>query len=410
MTKALLRADWVAPMDRPAFRDGGVVLSAGRILAVGSVSSLRQAHDRSIEEHDLGASVLLPGLVNPHVHLELSDLARGDRPAGFEQWLLDVIARTAPAAPDEASVRQATRLGVEQCLRFGVTTVGDISRQCAITRQVLAPGPLRAVSYGEVLAMAQRRGLLESRLAAAANASNNTDYLRIGVSPHAPYSVEVDGYRRCLEVARQHGLPLATHLAESSEEAEFLSEHAGAFRRLWEQLGAWDDSVPRFTGGPVRLAHALGLLDYPGALLAHVNYCDDEGMNLLAGGRASVVYCPRTHAFFGHPPHRWRDMLARGVNVAVGTDSCASSPDLNLVDDLRLIRRLAPEPPAHEIWELATTRAAKALGMADQVGTLAVGKSADVVAFPGIGDDPLNAILREQVRPTALWVGGEWVY
>jgi cytosine/adenosine deaminase-related metal-dependent hydrolase len=294
-------------------------------------------------------------------------------------------------------------------LRFGVTTVGDISRQCAITREVLARGPLRAVSYGEVLAMARRRGLLESRLAAAADESHCTGRIRVGVSPHAPYSVDVDGYRRCLEVARQGGLPLATHLAESSEEARFLSEHAGAFRRLWEQLGAWDDSVPRSIGGPVRLAHALGLLDYPGTLLAHVNYCDDNELDLLAGGRASVVYCPRTHAFFGHPPHRWRDMLARGVNVAVGTDSCASSPDLNLVDDLRVLRRLAPELPAHEIWELATMSAARALNMAGEIGSVSVGKWADVVAFPAIADDPLDAILREHVLPTALWIAGDQV-
>src|SRR5207253_5134070 len=139
-----------------------------------------------------------------------------------------------------------------------------------------------------------------------------------------------DGYRRCLAAAKYFGLTLATHLAETPHEEEFLASHAGPFRELWEFLGAWDEQVPTFAGGPIRYAQSLGLLDYP-TLLAHVNYCDDAELALLARGRASVVYCPRTHAFFGHPPHRWREMLSRGINVAIGTDSCASSPDLNLL-------------------------------------------------------------------------------
>src|SRR5205807_9072461 len=141
----------------------------------------------------------------------------------------------------------------------------------------------------------------------------------------------------------------------------------------WGRIGGWDEQVATFAGGAVSSAHAVGLLDYP-TLLAHVNYCDDAEMDLLARGHASVVYCPRTRAYFRHPPHRWRDMLSRGINVAVGTDSCASSPDLNLVDELRLLRRLAPEVPAMELWKMATIRAAKAIGWENEVGSISPGK------------------------------------
>ena len=116
----------------------------------------------------------------------------------------------------------------------------------------------------------------------------------------------------------------------------------------------------------------LGYLAYPKTLLAHVNYCEDDELQLLANGRASVVYCPRTHAYFGHPPHRWREMLAMGINVAVGTDSRGSSPNLNLVDDLRLLHRLAPEVSPERIWEMGTTHSATAIGCAESCGTLAV--------------------------------------
>ena len=139
-----------------------------------------------------------------------------------------------------------------------------------------------------------------------------------------------------------------------------------------------------------------------------MNYCDDDELALLARGRASVAYCPRTHRYFGHAPHRWRDMLAAGINVAVGTDSYASSPDLNLVDDLRLLHRIAPDVPAETIWSMATNRAAKAVGMESAIGTIAPGKAADFAAFAAPGDDPLMAVLENGAqRPSRVWVGGE---
>jgi cytosine/adenosine deaminase-related metal-dependent hydrolase len=262
------------------------------------------------------------------------------------------------------------------------------------------------VSYGEIQAMARRRGLLEERFAAAADTLCESEHLRIGVSPHAPYTVEAEGYARCLAFAKAMDRPLATHLAETAEEATFLADHTGPFRHLWEVgVNAWDDSVPRFAGGPIRFASEIGLLDYP-TLLAHVNYCDDDELSILADGKASVVYCPRTHEFFGHPPHRWREMLACGINVAAGTDSCASSPDLNLVDDLRLLHRLAPEISPVEIWEMATTRAAKAVAMAD-VGAIGAGCRADFAVFSCTSDDPLREILERDILPSGVWIGGK---
>src|SRR5205823_6032319 len=124
----------------------------------------------------------------------------------------------------------------------------------------------------------------------------------------------------------------------------------------------------------------IGLIEYR-TLLAHVNYCDDDELEILSRGRASVIYCPRTHAYFGHPPHRWREMLDRGVNVAIGTDSCASSPDLNLLDDLRLAHAVAPDFSVDRLFELITTRAARALGWEAELGSLAPGKFADFAVF-----------------------------
>jgi cytosine/adenosine deaminase-related metal-dependent hydrolase len=395
--KTILIATWVAPISSPLIERGAVCFHADRILAVGTIDSLKkQIPDANVV--DCGNAVILPGLINAHTHLELSNIQRGNPPARFVDWIIQLMNTPVPPGGVEA--------GIAQCLRFGVTAVGDITSQPAITRPVLSQSPLRGVSYGEVRAMAQRRGFLEPRLATAIEpippGQNST--VATGITPHAPYSIESAGYERCLQTARTLSLPLATHLAETPDEANFLADHTGPFKALWDLLRAWDEHVPTFNGGPIRLAKSIGLLDYP-ALLAHVNYCDDDELDLLASGQASVVYCPRTHAFFNHPPHRWRDMLARGINVAVGTDSCASSPDLNLVDDLRLLHRIAPEVDPQMLWEMATTRAARAIGTAN-IGAIEPGLAPDLVVFPISGNDPLLEILENAIVPMRVWARG----
>lgn len=392
-------------MEGPPIRDGGVAFSKGVILDIGRSDQLASRYPEA-QRVDRPDCTIFPGLVNAHTHLELSEFACGARPASFVEWIQRLVPRGDISLQSiHQSVARSIPLGVSQCVRFGVTCVGDITRHCTVSRPLLMNGPLRVVSYGEVQAMAQRRGLLEERIATAIDPTFASDRLRVALTPHAPYSVEIEGYRRSVEVARSRSLPLATHLAETPAEAPFLAAHQGPFRDLWQALGAWDQDVPVFAGGPIRLAGAVGLLDYP-TLLAHVNYCDDDELRLLAAGKASVVYCPRTHAYFGHPPHRWRQMLRSGINVAVGTDSCASSPDLNLVDELRLLHQIAPEIPADELWQLATIRAARAIRMEDRVGSITPGKSADFAVFPIAGDHPLADLLETSRLPREVWIGG----
>jgi cytosine/adenosine deaminase-related metal-dependent hydrolase len=403
----LLRAAWVAPMTGPPVRDGAVAFRSGRIVEVGTAHDLLRRH-ASAELIDRPAAIVLPGLINAHTHLELSEITRRPLEGDFVDWLLQLIPRGQITLADvHASVARSIPIGIRQCLRFGVTCVGDISRHATISRPLLSASPLRVVSYGEIQAMAQRREFLEPRLNAAIDRSFQSDSFTPAVSPHAPYSVEISAYQRCLQAAQAMNMPLATHLAESPDETPFLADHSGHFRELWNQIGGWDDHVPTFPAGPIRMAQSIGLLDYPKTLLAHVNYCDDAELNTLSSCNASVVYCPRTHAYFGHPTHRWRQMLALGINVAVGTDSCASSPDLNLVDELRLLRHLAPDVPALDLWRLATTHAAQAIGRPD-VGSLRPGTWADLALFdaPIAQSDPLEALLDSQQLPAEIWIGG----
>jgi cytosine/adenosine deaminase-related metal-dependent hydrolase len=397
----ILRSRWVAPMSSSLIENGFVSIENGLIADVGSASMLPRKVDL-----DLGDSVLLPGLINAHTHLELSNQSQGEPPTSFGEWIWRIIERRIELgdAIDDDIVR-ATKLGAEESLRFGVTCVGDISRECRITRRVLRELPLRVVSFGEVQAMAAFRDRLDHRLETAVDSSLASDRLCVGVSPHAPFTVEPDAYCSIVKTAQARSMRICTHLAETLEEREFLAFGSGPLRELWNKLGTWDDRVPLVPSGPFGLARNCGLLDMP-SLLAHVNYLNDEELAMLAGSQASVVFCPRTHAYFRHAPHRWREMLVRGINVCVGTDGKGSAPDLNVVDDLRLLHKQSPEVPAELLWQLVTTNAAKALRVPG-VGAIEVGNVADLVAFPASGHDPFLTVLESHERPSHVMIAGD---
>jgi cytosine/adenosine deaminase-related metal-dependent hydrolase len=405
--RTLIRAKYVATMAGPVLEDAAVVVEGdGRIGAVGAGGDWSGSGNRTIE---LGDVLILPGLVNAHTHLELTALGQLPRPANLVDWILALRERAMAELSEPARIADSMARGVRDCLRFGVTAVGDITLNPAVTRPVLSASALRGVSFGEVLGMAGRSAQMAGRIAAAVERTSEREDLRAGIEPHAPYSLDLAGYRRCVEEARRHGMPIATHLAETRDEAEFLARHRGEFRRLWEALGGWEEGASHAAGGPIFAMNQLGLLHHEPAVLAHVNYVDEEEMAILAGGRASVVYCPRTHAYFGHPPHPFEEMLAAGVNVALGTDSAASSPDLNLMEDLRLVHRTYPGVPGETVLGMGTARGARALGMGDRIGTIEAGKWADLCAFAVTTRDPLREVLETAVLPAAVWVGGRRV-
>lgn len=402
--KTLLSAAYIATMAGPLLKDAGIVFDEQEIISVGKFAIIRRQHS---DAHlvDLGSAIILPGLINAHTHLELTALGQLPKPASFVDWILALRQQMASIKDANAFVVDSVKEGVKQCLRFGVTAVGDITLNPFITRPILKSSEMHGVSYGEVLGMAGRIDQLDSRIAAAIDQTSATGLFRAGIEPHAPYSLDLNGYRKCFEVARRNNIPLTTHLAETPDEAIFLADHSGPFRRLWDTMGAWTEGVSRSPGGPIRAMSQLGLLDYP-TLLAHVNYLDDTELEILARTQVSVVYCPRTHAYFGHPPHRFEEMSRLGINVVIGTDSCASSPDLNVVNDLRLLHYLYPALDPQWLWSLVTSRAAIALEMSHRIGQLNPGLSADLCVFEVHTSDPLREILENNALPQQVWRGG----
>lgn len=401
-------------MSSPPVENGRLVVADGRVAGV------ERAAGSGGGDIDLGDVVVLPGWVNAHTHLQLT-FCRGQTPyrGGFVDWIRDLAG--AIASGRAGSPEEAIQAGMRQSLAAGVTAVADIG-QGPVAAKCWRNAPLHLVGFFEVLGMGPRKDHAHERSLGGAvrlcesmphgdGANSGAGMLLAGLSPHAPYSTDPSIYEGALEVCRRAGRPLCTHLAETREEARFLADGTGPFRELLEEWGLWDGSFRPPGCSPVEYARRLGLL---GArpVLAHVNYADDDDLDLLAGSGASVAYCPRTHRFFEHPPHRYRDMLARGVNVCVGTDSLASNDSLSILDELRFLRREDRFTPDDGLLRMGTVAGARALGLEDQIGSLAAGRRADFVVIPLENlraRDPVGDILAGKQPPEATFLNGKRV-
>jgi cytosine/adenosine deaminase-related metal-dependent hydrolase len=406
-SRRLFRARYVVPVVGPVIENGMVEVRGGVIAAVGQ-ASMRTAED----SEDAVEAALLPGFVNAHTHLELTHLA-GRIPTGngFIPWIEDLVRTLRVCGDAEPLIRASVRAAVRQCLAHGVTAVGDVTRLPELVRPLLRESPLRVVSFGEVIAVGAIRSHLETAVAAAVDAAAAGPWLRIGVSPHSPYTVEPVGLCVCGERAKERELPLSIHLAETKDEILFTTEQRGPLRDYLDRLGVWDDDVPCPGEPPVDLARSCGLLA-GSSIVAHANYLTDDDIAVLASTGAHVAFCPRTHDAFGHQPHRFRDLLAAGVNVCIATDSAASTPTLSVLDELRWMHAMYGDVSPLDLLAMGTIRGARALGWADRIGSIEIGKSADLVIVPLEPDgprDPIQNVLSSDRAVTATFIAGERV-
>jgi len=386
-----LTASWIFPANRPPIKSGLLVIERGRIVAL-------EARGTRIADHDLGDAAILPGFVNAHTHLDLTGM-RGLAPptADFTGWLRQVIAYRRQRS--SAEVANDVRAGIVESLRAGTTLLGDISGD-GLSWIELAEAPMRTVVFRELIGLTKERAELGWQSAQEwLGSCAPTPTCRPGLSPHAPYSARVS----LIKAAAGTGLPLAIHLAESAAERELLIDQRGPFVEFLQELGAWDplglakspEHVLRLTAGsmPVLFVHG-NFLAATAPISAH----------------ASVIYCPRTHDAFGHPPHPFRELMARGVRVALGTDSLASNPDLSILTEARFLRALHPDLDGATVLKMATLSGAEALGWADECGSLDVGKSADIVVVPldkRSANDPHDLWLESDADVSETWFRGE---
>ena len=373
-------ARWVLPITQPPIENGTVIETDGVISYVGPRESAPAGDDT-----DLRDAILLPGLVNAHTHLELTAMRGFLEDCRFTAWI-DKLRQSRNAALTEEMLLNSARFGIVEGIQAGVTTYADTcSSGVAIT--AMREMGVRGIMYQEVFGpdpaqtkIAMRE--LENRILALE--AEQTDLVALGVSPHAPYTVSDPLYGAAAHFAHERDLPLAMHIAESEAEQKIVVDGSGDFAENLRRRGI---AVARRARSPIALLEARGALDR-GPLLIHCVRADDADIEIMARHACSVAHCPASNAKFGHGIAPILPFIAAGIRVGIGSDSVASNNRMDILDEARLavlIHRAATRRHdafgADEALELATLGGARALGMDARIGSLEVGKDADLTAF-----------------------------
>lgn len=374
--QTLVEAGLLLPHAHAAFSPGGLVFAADEVLFVGESGEAERRFPRAqlVNAREL---ILIPGLVNAHTHLCYTcKLGRFPFFGSFPLWLFAL--GTYATARSEARWHADTRAGIRLSLAAGTVAVGDIcSRWDAVP--LLDQSPLGGVAFGEVLGMGPQRVASAHERLAQALPRPEGGRISFGLSPHTPYTTDQGLYRACADVARERGLRLATHLAETRAEEQFVRHDRGVLAHVARRLSEGEYLSQPTGGSPVEYMADLGVLG-PDVILAHLNYPSPDDIRLVADSGAHVAFCPGSHRFFRHEPHPVEDLLAASVNVCLGTDSLASNVSLSVLREMRLLREAHQAISPAQALHMGTMAGAEALGIADRYGSLAAGKSASFVA------------------------------
>ncbi len=402
-----IAADWLLPIDCPPIASGAVLFSAdGRVVAAGTDAAVPVAS--GIRTERFAGAAIIPGLVNTHTHLELTGFDGRVPEADFPSWIRQVRALKGERTAVASGFLDAARAGVRACWAAGVTTVADTGDSGAVARALAELGG-SGIAYQEVFGpdpdqVGESMAALEAHLSALGHCASAR--VRLGVSPHAPYSVSGPLYAAAARRARGLGLPLAVHVAESPEESALLLG-TGAFAAGWR---AREIPVPRIGCTPIEWLDRHDVLG-PDTLCIHAVQAASDDIARLAQRRAAVAHCPRSNARHGHGDAPLAALLAAGVRVGLGTDSVASVAPLDLLAEARAAGALAALD-ARQALALCTSGAALALGLESELGALRPGMWGDCAIIDiGGAEDPEEAVLASApVDVLATYLGGRRVY
>jgi cytosine/adenosine deaminase-related metal-dependent hydrolase len=408
-------ASYLYPVGSPPISGGAIAVLDGRIVAIGHRSELVAHYSGTV--HDYPGAVIMPGLVNPHTHLELTHFPSWKirkgldyMPRTYMDWIVQVIKIRRGLTHDElvASLREGLRL----CLESGVTAIGEIQTDYSLLPHYLSSGISGRLFFEAVGQDPKRSASLMSELSDLCTAGDMGTLLP-AISPHAPHTVSGSLLTDLAALARSHSLPLMIHLEESDCESRFFLEGTGPIASVLYPLAGWEDYLPapRHITSTAWL-DSLGILA-PSTTVVHGVHLTIDDIVILAKRGVTLVLCPRSNerlAVGKAPAHLFK---GAGINLALGTDSLASNDSLSLWDELRALHDLYPGLfSMEESLAMVTTGAARAIGLDGRVGILAPGVRADFLLLDlaqTLPSDRLAEGIIDSGRVAALFMGGRQV-
>lgn len=383
-------ARWIVPVTSAPISNGSIAVEGGKIAYVGPTTEAPEG-----QRVDLGDALILPGLVNAHTHLELTVMRGFLEDLSFVDWI-GKLRRGRNEVLTEDSLLDSARLGITEGIRAGVTCYADTC-STGVVMQAMREAGVRGIMYQEVFAPAPEgadAALAELVQRVDILQQQTSDLVALGVSPHAPYTVSEKLYAAVSELSRTRKLPLAMHIAESREEDDLVRNGTGPFAELWTRRGI---EVPKngLNRSPIDLLARHDLLRSD-SLLIHAIRVDSQDLDLISHHGCAIVHCPISNAKLGHGIAPLVEILARSIRTGLGSDSMASNNRMDILEEARmalLVQRARTEThdaiSAETVLNLATIGGAAALGLADRIGSLEVGKEADIAAFPLTHDKAL---------------------
>ncbi len=397
----ILTADYVLPISHAPIRNGAVAIANDKIIAIGKKKELIQKFSEASVE-DFGNSAIMPGFVNAHTHLELT-VMRGflDRfDDDFYSWLITLTKTRAENLTNKDTENSAI-FGALEGAKAGVTCFADIGRYGVAGFEALKKNGLRGILFQETEFAPDNKDADENfeklKDKYLELKTGETNSVKIGLSPHAPYTVSRKLFEKIADYSIQENITISIHAAESEQEQNLMQNGEGFFAKLYEEQNInW--SSPNCS--TIEYLENIGVLEAQ-PLLAHCVKVSDKDIDLIFQSNSKIAHCPKSNAKFGHGIAPFEKFLREEISVGFGSDSMASNNTCDILEESRfaaLFARTREDKSrfihAEEIIKTATIGGAKALGLDKQIGTLEAGKQADliVISLADVFQQPVHDI------------------
>jgi cytosine/adenosine deaminase-related metal-dependent hydrolase len=363
--KQFHRAGWVVVDSCTIIENGCIEVENGRISSIHKAVSNKKYIDH-------GPGVLMPPLVNAHLHLELSAL-KNTLPfdKGFKTWVKALLVKR-EALGEEKLIIEAKK-AVMDLLKSGNLYVGDIST-LGITEQIYKSTGLNGVCFREFLGT-DVDASVETFFA------RENDSLSFSVAGHAPHTTSTQLLKALKKGSKSCGMPFSIHVAESDDESEFIHDKKGQWAKFLTSRGIDFSSWEIGSKTPVSYLNDIGLLDTD-TIAVHLLNVNGNDLKMIADSKSKVCVCPKSNMNLHGKLPDIEMMLQSGIHPALGTDSLASCDSLDIFDEMAFVNKyylgIAPET----IFSMGTINGAKALGLEQLTGTLSIGKKAQFIYRP----------------------------
>lgn len=398
----LILAETILRPEGEPLSNGFVRVNDNRITDVGTRDSMIASADETVV--DLGASILSPGLINAHCHLDYTHFKGSILPASsFTEWIKTINGLKRHFKPQD--YLDAIVDGYRLLLDSGTTSVLNIEAFPDLLPKLDTP-PLRVWWFLELIDVRNRLTEDATLLGALSFFESHPEWLGgFGLSPHAPYTASIQLFRLARHCSEKYGMPFTTHIAESIEEQEMFLHGRGPLYDFLSELGRDCSDCGQGSSLSHLIEHGVISSD---CLAVHMNYLQEYDWEPFRDTGASIVHCPKCHTYFGHQAFPLEQALRYKLNVCLGTDSLASNNTLDMRSEIREAQLHHPGIAPRDWFDMVTRNPARALRLSGKLGEISPGALADLVAFPNSGKkDPYSELIESRKPPIWIMINGK---